>query len=206
MATRRRKNTRRRRHTAHRRRRANSTRVVIMSPRRRNTSHRRRRSARRNPAYGRRRRRNPVLFGQSMSSLNTGKTVVGVLVGVTAAKMIPPMLPGNLTASTPMKILVTGAVAFAAGMLARKAGSTMSGFADGIVIGGLAQTVSIALNAFLPSIGSQIGLQGVRRPGMGMLVPGGFPMPQNPVNVAALMPPPAMSAAAAGMGRFGRVF
>lgn len=203
MATRKRKNTRRR-HTAHRRRK-NSTRVVIMAPRRRrNTSHRRRR---RNPVYGRaRRRRNPVLFGQSMSSLNTGKTVVGVLVGVTAAKMIPPMLPGNLTASTPMKILVTGAVAFAAGMLARKAGSTMSGFADGIVIGGLAQTVSIALNAFLPSIGSQIGLQGVRRPGMGMLVPGGFPMPQNPVNVAALMPPPAMSAAAAGMGRFGRVF
>jgi len=206
MATRRRRNTRRRRHTAHRRRRTrNSTRVVIMAPRRRrNTSHRRRR---RNPVYGRgRRRRNPVLFGQSMSPLNTGKTVVGVLVGVTAAKMIPPMLPGNLTASTPMKILVTGAVAFAAGMLARKAGSTMSGFADGIVIGGLAQTVSIALNAFLPSIGSQIGLQGVRRPGMGMLVPGGFPMPQNPVNVAALMPPPAMSAAAAGMGRFGRVF
>lgn len=206
MATRKRKNTRRRRHTAHRRRRTrNSTRVVIMAPRRRrNTSHRRRR---RNPVYGRaRRRRNPVLFGQSMSPLNTGKTVVGVLVGVTAAKMIPPMLPGNLTASTPMKILVTGAVAFAAGMLARKAGSTMSGFADGIVIGGLAQTVSIALNAFLPSIGSQIGLQGVRRPGMGMLVPGGFPMPQNPVNVAALMPPPAMSAAAAGMGRFGRVF
>ena len=199
---RRRKN---RRHTARRthHKRRNSTRIVVVSPRRRaNRRHGRRRYAnprRRNAG----RRRNPVLFGQSMSPMNTGKTVLGVLVGVTAAKMIPPMLPASLTSSTPMRILVTGAVAFASGMLARKAGSAVSGFADGIVIGGLAQTVSIALNAFLPSIGSQIGLSG--RPGMGDLVPGGFPIPQNPVNVAALMPPPAMATAGV-KGVFGRTF
>lgn len=149
-------------------RRRNSTRVSVVSSRKNS-----------------RRRRNPVLFGQHMRPVELGKTVLGGLIGVTVAKLIPPMLPGSLTSSPALRVLVTGAVAFGAGMAAGKVNPQ---FGSAVTFGGLMQAVSTGLNAFVPSIGSQIGLNGMR--GMGDLVPGSFPMPQNPVNFL----PPVMAA------------
>lgn len=160
-------------------RRRNSTRVVI---------------SRRNS-----RRRNPVLFGQHMRPVELGKTVLGGLLGVTVAKLIPPMLPGGLTSSPALRVLVTGAVAFGAGMAA---GKMNPAFGSAVTFGGLMQAVSTGLNAFVPQIGSQIGLNGMR--GMGDLVPGSFPMPQNPITSYL---PPAMPVAAAPRGvAGGRMF
>lgn len=206
---------RRRRTHAKRRTRRNPALLVTLgaiNPRRRKTMARRksRRRSRRNPAtvtvrrnrrrtYARSRggshrrrnssrrvtRRNPVLFGHNMSPTTLVKTTIGVLAGVAIAKLIPPMLPGSLTSSPAMKVIVTGVVAFLAGM----AGNKMSpDIGSAILLGGLAQTTSQALSWI--GIGQQLSLNGGR--GMGMLVPGGFPMPQNPVNVAALAPAPSM--------------
>ena len=157
---------------------------------RRNRRHSRRYHARRPNAHHRRRntrRRNPQLFGHTMGPADLAKTTLSVLVGVTIAKLVPPMLPASLTSSPAMRVIVTGVVAFLSGLGANKLGPDIG---SGVLLGGLAQTASQALNAFVPSIGAQIGLSGGR--GMGYLVPGGFPVPQNPVNAAALAPAPAM--------------
>jgi hypothetical protein len=102
--------------------------------------------------------------------------VLGGLIGVTAAKIIPGMLPASLLGSPIMRIVVSGASAWAAGMV----GSKVSGpFGNAVLFGGLMQTGSLALNAFIPSIGGQIGLRGMG--GLGDIVPGYFPVPQNPI-------------------------
>lgn len=174
------------------RRRRNSTRVTVISPRRN--------AARRRHT----RRRNPMLFGQSVRPMELGKSIVGGLLGVTVAKLVPPMLPASLTGSAALRVIVTGAIAFGAGMLANKMNPN---FGSAVTFGGLMQTASVALNAFIPSIGSQIGLSGMGR--IGDLVPGGFPMPQNPVNYSALAPPPMpvmVANAGKGVSGFGRSF
>ena len=221
---------RRRKNRAHSKRNASRRRnpallvtLGAVNPRRKNMAHRRRRRSRKNPttvtvrrnrrhtvrASARRthrrrrnssvRRRNPVLFGSNMSATTVAKTTLSVLVGVTIAKLVPPMLPAALTSSPAMRVIVTGVTAFVAGMAGNKMGAEIG---SGILLGGLAQTASQALNAFVPSIGSQIGLSGGR--GMGMLVPGGFPIPQNPVNAAALAPVTAMVPAKGVNGWQGR--
>lgn len=167
-----------------RRHRRNPTTVTVRKNRRHTYRARARRHYRRN---SRSTRRNPVLFGHAMSPTQLVKTTLGVLVGVTIAKLVPPMLPASLTASPAMRVIVTGVVAFLSGMAGNKMAPDVG---SAVLLGGLAQTVSQALNAFVPSIGAQIGLSGHR--GMGMLVPGGFPIPQNPVNVQAIGPSPAM--------------
>jgi hypothetical protein len=107
--------------------------------------------------------------------MELGKSIVGGLLGVTVAKLVPPMLPASLTGSAALRVIVTGAIAFGAGMLANKMNPN---FGSAVTFGGLMQTASVALNAFIPSIGSQIGLSGMGR--IGDLVPGGFPMPSSP--------------------------
>ena len=160
-------NSRRRRSTSARRRR-NPTRVVVTS--------RSRRSRRR--SYGRR-RRNPAVFGAS-SPKSLLLLIGGGLVGVTAAKMIPAMIPVPMLTSSPiMRVITTGAVAFIAGMIAKKGNAQ---FGEAVTFGGLMQTGSIALNSFLPSVGARIALQGGR--GVGDLVDGSFPVPQNPIRAA----------------------
>jgi hypothetical protein len=125
------------------------------------------------------RRRNPQLFGSSVSSGTYGTTILGGLLGVTAAKLLPPMLPG--LSSTPiMRILSSAAASVLAGWVGGRWNKT---FGDAMLFGGIMQTGSIALNAFLPSVGGAIGLAGRR--GLGELVPAYYPVPQNPINPVA---------------------
>jgi len=109
--------------------------------------------------------------------------VVGGLVGVTAAKLIPTYLPAQFLGTPVMRIVATGASAWVASMAIGKLRPAM---ADAVFFGGLMQTFSVLLNTFLPSIGGQIGLSGYR--GMGDFVPGSFAVPQNPI----VFPPPPM--------------
>lgn len=185
MATRRRR--RRTASTVTRRRRRQTVAAAPVRRRRRNpVSVRRRR--RRNPTTTtirsrrrvtiRRRRRNPNLFGRNVSTTQMGQAILGGLVGVAATKMIPTFLPANFTGTPIMAALASGASAVVAGMV----GSRLSQpFGDAVLFGGLMQTGSVLLNAFLPSVGGHIALRG----GLGELVQGAFVVPQNPLNPMA---------------------
>lgn len=133
--------------------------------------------------------------------MQMGKAVAGGLVGVAAAKFIPTMLPSNLIGSNIMRVIATGVSAFVAGWLAGKADKT---FGDAVLFGGLMQTGSVLLNAFVPSIGTQLGLSG--------LTPGNTMLPYNPFR-ASLAPAAAVAGAApaarakmAGLAAFGSPF
>jgi len=184
----------------HRRRRSrkNATRIVVMAPRRRGSVRRRSNPKRRRVSYRRAARRNPSVFGSRLGSGQTLSMIAGGLVGVTAAKVIPTMLPPSLTTSPIVRLLVTGASAWAASLAASK---VFSGpFADAVFFGGLMQTGSIALNTFVPSIGSRVGLNG----GMGDLVPGTFSVPQNPIK--GYVPPAPPTTARTTMNGLNRAF
>ena len=139
------------------------------------------------------RMRNP--FGVS-GSTNTAKMVLGGLVGVTLAKIVPVMLPGSLTASPVMRVLSTGAVAYLSGMLTGKAMGANLG--DAVAFGGYMQTASIALNALVPSIGQQIGL--------GYLTEGDVRIPYNTVTARGALPMPQSAAGANGVSGFPTAF
>lgn len=153
---RRRTNVHHRRHNRHR----NPTRIVVMAPRRANRRH-----------------RNPDLFGAGLGSKQTLKMLGGGLVGVAAAKFIPQLLPASLTSSLGTsaftQMLITGASAVAAGWLA---GKLDKDFGNGVMFGGLMQTASVGLNAFLPNF----TIAGVPV-ALGDLVQGQFAVPQNPL-------------------------
>lgn len=142
------------------------------------------------------RRRNPTLMGTSVGSVDFGKAILGGLLGVTATKLIVPMLPGALIASPIMRIFAAGAVAWGAGF----AGKAMGGnaFGSAVQFGGFMQAASLALNALVPSIGSQIGLSGR---GMGAFASGSTALPYNPFNGQTLAPGTAAVRAATGANR-----
>jgi len=186
----------RRKASSHRSRKSNPRRAYATAPVKR---HRRRSVRRPNPVARHRRRRNPNLFGSKVTGMQMGKAVAGGLVGVAAAKFIPTMLPSNLIGSNLMRVIATGVSAFVAGWLAGKADRT---FGDAVLFGGLMQTGSVALNAFVPSIGRQIGLSG--------LTPARFPLPDNPIAAGMMLASPAAAAGApiraanvAGLAAFG---
>ncbi len=122
-----------------------------------------------------------MLFGSRVSGPQMVQAVLGGLVGVTAAKMIPAALPPNLTSTPTMRVLSTLGSAMIAGWAA---GQVSQPFGSAVLFGGMMQTGSIVLNAFLPAIGGQIGLSGMR--GLGELVDGAYPVPQNPLNPTQL--------------------
>jgi len=192
-----RRKTRRKASTTRRRRTAST--VTRRRRRRRNPlsaapARRRRSTRRRNPISVRRvrrrstRRRNPALFGRSMSTTQMGQAIIGGLVGVTATKMITAQLPANIVSGPFMRVVASGFAAFVAGWLA---GRVSQPFGDAVTFGGLMQTGSLALNAIVPTIGSQIGLRG----GLGELVAGHFVVPQNPLSPYAM---PMMAAGPSG--------
>lgn len=165
--------------TRRRRRTRNPRRVAVRTVRRRRVS---------------RRRRNPAVFGSRLGSSGSLQMIFGGLLGVTAAKMLPTFLPASFVATPIMRILATGVSAYVASMVA---GKMMSGpFADSVMFGGLMQTGSVALNTFVPSIGRQIGLAG-----MGDLVPGAFPVPQNPILAGIPAPTPKANINMNGLSR-----
>lgn len=127
---------------------------------------------------------------------STGSMVLGILLGVTAAKIIPGLLPASLVGASPiMRIIVTGVSAYLAAMLAKKFSPSIG---QGVMYGGMAQTASVGLNAFLPSIGSQIGLSG-----LSAFAPASFTVPQNPITAGAAQNRLAIAAASATKGGMG---
>lgn len=207
MAVRRKRRARvsnpRRRHNASRRR----TRIVVAAParrhRRRRVSnpviHRRRRRAL-NPRRRHNRRRNPISVMGQTGAKNIGTLLLGGLVGVAATKFIPTLIPaGMLPSSNIVRAAVSAASAYAAGMLAEKLAG--AAFGQAVAFGGYMQAASVALNAFLPSIGSRIGMNGMRE-----LIPGQFTVPQNPLRLPPA-PPVAVRANMNGLARaYGSAF
>lgn len=203
-----RKGTHTMRKKAARRSRGKRTYRKISSRRRSNphtmTVHRRGHHRRRN-VY--RRRRNALAVGGAHGARAMGTLILGGLVGVAAAKILPGFLPAGLSGmggSPVVRVLVSVGAAYLAAWVARK---VMPSLGDGVLIGGLMQSASVALNAFLPSVGSQIGLSG-----LGAFAPASFPVPQNPIVQGAAAQRLAIAAASApkpGMGStraFSRAF
>jgi len=174
MAKRRRKSNPRRRVAA--RRRNTAVRVV--------TRHRRRGSARRTIH----RRRNPGMpsFFGGVGARGLGTTIAGGLLGVAAAKLIPGLIPANLLPISGgwMKVVVTGVSAWAAGTAATK--FVGAAFGGAVMFGGLMQTGSQALNLLLPNF--TVGGVPLALSGLGELMPGSFPVPQNPLRLPAPVP------------------
>lgn len=174
-----------------------------MAKRRRKVSNPRRRVAarRRNPVVrvvrrrrsmisrGRRhnrRTRNPLpsFFGGT-GARGLGTSLAGGLLGVAAAKLIPGFVPGNILGTSPWaKVAITGVSAYAAGTLARKFGGNV--FGDAVLFGGAMQTGSMLLNILLPNF--KVGGVPLALSGMGELMPGRFPVPQNPLRIPAPVP------------------
>ena len=104
----------------------------------------------------------------------------GGFTGLIAAKFIPTLLPASLTgsigSSTGGRFILTLAAALASGWAATKFVNPQ--FGDGVLFGGLIQAGSVALNTFLPSVYTSLGV------GLGELMPGRFPVPQNPIRAA----------------------
>ncbi len=168
-------NARHHRSYARRRRTRNAPRVVVVRRR------------------GGRRRRNPNLFGSSVSTTQMGQAVFGGLIGVAATKMIPPALPAQFVSTPAMRVLASAAAAFGAGWLA---GRFNDRFGSAVLFGGLMQTGSVLLNAFLPSLGRQIGLAG-----MGELMEGRFVVPQNPLRQLPVAAPATGRVSVSGLQR-----
>lgn len=105
----------------------------------------------------RRRRRNPVSFS---GAKDMAISVVAGLAGVTVTKLAASAA-ASFTASSPiMNVVVSGVAAWGAGELAKMALGKDIGHA--VAFGGYMQAGSVALNTFLPSVGSVIGLSGLR--------------------------------------------
>lgn len=96
----------------------------------------------------------------------------GVLVGVAAVKAVAPMLPATITSSnlysTLAAVVIAGGVWWIGSMINPEFGAAAG-------LGGIAEAGSIALNAWLPSVGAPLSL--------GDFVPGSFTVPQTPVDV-----------------------
>lgn len=195
MAKRRRKVANPRRRYAARKRNT-AVRVITRRSRRRvGLVRRRRHTRRRNPM--------PSFFG-GIGIRGLGTTLAGGLLGVAAAKLIPGLLPANLlsTSNKWMKVIVTGAAAFAAGTAATK--FVGKSFGDAVLFGGYMQTGSMALNAILPNF--TVGGVPLALSGMGEFMPGSFPVPQNPLRIPAPAPAQARITMSGLTRSFGNAF
>lgn len=217
-----RKTKRRKKNTMATKARTRRRRTARANPRRRRRNlsikvYRRRRNARASNPRRRRTtrhhyRRNPSIFGHQVTIVEAAKVIAGGLAGVAITKAVPGMLPASMNLTSPfMSTLVGFGVAIGAGMLTASfmKGDPLLGYA--VAFGGLMQAASVGINAFMPN--PYIGLHGLGR--IGDLVPGRFPVPQNPImagNQPMMLPAPAMQMAGAGAGvgsiynPYGRVF
>lgn len=192
MAKRRRKSNPRRRVAA--RRRNTVVRVATRSRRRGTISRGRRHNRRRNPM--------PSFFGGT-GARGLGMSLAGGLLGVAAAKLIPGFVPGNILGTSAWaKVAVTGVSAWAAGTLAKKFGGAV--FGDAVLFGGAMQTGSLLLNILLPNF--KVGGVPLALSGMGELMPGSYPVPQNPLRIQAPIPVQARIGVSGLDRAFGRAF
>jgi hypothetical protein len=125
--------------------------------------------------HNRRTRRNPQVFGTKL----TGKTALvgvgGMIGGIALVKMVAPMLPATLTSSTFIKAVSAAGLALVAGWGIGKMNPDLGG---AVLLGGLAEAVSIGLGGMLP-ITQYTGLSGGR--GMGVYAPSTQLLPNNPL-------------------------
>jgi hypothetical protein len=135
-----------------------------------------------------------MLMGASVSTTAMAKAVAGGLVGVAAAKFLPTMIPAQFVSSNIMRTLATGVSAYAASLVAKKVAGPQVG--DAVLFGGLMQTGSVALNAFLPGVAKTLGI--------GELVDGRFVVPENPLR--GIMAAPAAANANVTMSGLSRAF
>ena len=144
--------------------------------------------------------RNPIsttLFGKPLFGKDSLELVAGGLAGVVAAKFIPTLFPASITggiaSSNFGRTVITGISAVVAGWLGSKITPTVG---QGMLFGGMVQTVSVALNAFLPAVYSQLN------PQLGRLVDASYPVPQNPLRqLSAPAPMPSALPPAGGQAR-----
>lgn len=188
---RRRQNARRTVRVQHRRR----HRAVAHNPRRRrqNVRHNRRRRNRRNPTrvvyvtrrhnrrHHNRRRNPPNILGVNLTSKSGMKLIGGGLVGVAGTKFLPTALPSSIFGMLGTSTLATTAISgFSAFLLGYLASRFDQDFGAGVYFGGFMQTLSVALNGFLPSVYTAIGSP---LSGFGDFAPGRFAVPQNPLRM-----------------------
>jgi hypothetical protein len=149
-----------------------------------------------------RRRRNPLptLFGAPIFGKNSMELVGGGIAGLVVTKFIPTLLPASITggiaSSNFGRVVLSGVSAVVAGYLGTKVSPT---FGQGVLFGGMIQTASIALNAFFPSVYSQLN------PSLGELMPAQFAVPQNPLRLPPA-PAPMPAQARATMNGLARAF
>jgi hypothetical protein len=129
------------------------------------------------------------MFGQPLFGKNSLELVGGGLLGLVAAKFIPTLFPASLTGSISTTSIGRVVISGISAVLAGWGGSKISPqLGQGMLFGGMIQTASVALNAFLPSVYGQLN------PQLGDLMPGQFVVPQNPLR----LPPPPPAALPAG--------
>jgi hypothetical protein len=112
------------------------------------------------------------------------KAVTAGLAGMAAAKFLPTLVPTSIINSNLMRTVATAASAFVAQMIA-KAVVKDPAISDAVLFGGLMQTGSTALNAFLPGIAASLGLSGI--------MDANWSIPENPLRAmpAPILPPAA---------------
>jgi hypothetical protein len=116
-------------------------------------------------------------------------------------KFIPALVPtGMIGTSNLMKVVVSGVSAWVAGALAKRFVGKDVG--DAVLFGGLMQTGSVALNAFMPSLASQLGLTGR----LGVLMDGNFSVPENYLHGGAGVIPITAAPRVAGVSGIDRSF
>lgn len=121
------------------------------------------------------RSRNPTFFGSNITPIQMGQYVLGGLIGVTVNRVALPMMPAALTSSNAFATLT----AFGLAALEWWAASFISkDFGAAVGFGALMNAATQGLNAFVPSVGTTIGLSGR---GAGDFVPGKYSVPQNPI-------------------------
>jgi hypothetical protein len=135
-----------------------------------------RRHGRRSRPNPRRGKRNPQFLGSAVKPMKMVELVAGGLVGLGVNNLAMTALPTTLTSNAFGAVAASIAVALASGYAG---GFVDKEFGAAVAFGGLMAAGQIAINQWVPSVGSTIGLSGVR--GMGDFVPGKFPVPQTPV-------------------------
>lgn len=166
----------------HKHRKTNPVKVVYRYRTKKRNTHRR---------SGSKRSRNPIMFGRGHGIMGTGKAIIFGLAGVTATKaVVNSSLVAGFVSSPLMKAVASAVVAWGGGILVgkwdREAG-------DAFMFGGMMQAGSLALNAVIPSVGSVIGLSGLR----GLTPSNDIGLPYNPFQGRGAM------VAAGGAGSIG---
>jgi hypothetical protein len=113
------------------------------------------------------------------------KAVMAGMAGMAVAKFLPTLVPAGLINGNIMRTVATAASAFVAQMVA-KAVVKDQAIADAVLFGGLIQAGSTALNAFLPSLASSLGLSGI--------MDADWTIPENPLKQHPMLAPPASDA------------